>query len=90
MALNRADDSLLALPCICANQCQAFLQRNLCLSIAQVEEGWVQCDRCEGWVHQICGLFNKGRNNEDAGYLCPHCLLHGERPQDCFAFVSDD
>ncbi|GAB4815528.1 hypothetical protein N2152v2_002574 [Parachlorella kessleri] len=57
----------------------------------EVEEGWVQCDRCEGWVHQICGLFNKGRNNEDAGYLCPHCLLHGlatgerklpaERPQ---------
>jgi hypothetical protein len=44
-----------------------------------VEEGWVQCDRCEGWVHQICGLFNKGRNDEDRGYLCPHCLMHGEQ-----------
>jgi E1A/CREB-binding protein len=55
------------------------------------EEAWVQCDNCEGWVHQICGLFNKGRNNEERGYLCPPCLLNGlesghrsvpaERPQ---------
>ena len=57
----------------------------------EVEESWVQCDRCQGWVHQICGLFNKGRNDEDRGFLCPSCLLHGlqrgersvptERPQ---------
>ncbi|KAL4513564.1 hypothetical protein Ndes2526B_g07614 [Nannochloris sp. 'desiccata'] len=55
------------------------------------EEAWVQCDNCEGWVHQICGLFNKGRNNEERGFLCPPCLLNGlesghrsvpaERPQ---------
>jgi hypothetical protein len=38
----------------------------------QMEEGWVQCDSCEGWVHQICGLFNKGRNDEDMPYqVCP-------------------
>ena len=40
----------------------------------------MQCDRCECWVHQICGLFNKGRNDAERGYLCPHCLLHGEAP----------
>ena len=42
-------------------------------------------------MHQICGLFNKGRNNEDRGYICPECLQGGlikgtrtvpaERPQ---------
>lgn len=43
----------------------------------ETEEGWVQCDQCERWVHQICGLFNKGRNTESTNYLCPHCLKHG-------------
>lgn len=57
----------------------------------EVEEGWVQCDQCEGWVHQICGLFNKGRNDQNRGFLCPFCLrdglrtgerrVPGERPQ---------
>ena len=43
-----------------------------------MEEGWVQCDQCEGWVHQICGLFNKGRNDQNRGFLCPFCLRDGE------------
>jgi E1A/CREB-binding protein len=43
----------------------------------EIEEGWVQCDHCEGWVHQICGMFNKGRNNHDVHYLCPDCLASG-------------
>lgn len=43
----------------------------------EIEEGWVQCDACEGWVHQICGMFNKGRNNNDVHYLCPECLVKG-------------
>ena len=42
------------------------------------EEGWVQCDLCSAWVHMICGLFNKGRNNEEMPYHCPECLLGGE------------
>ena len=46
----------------------------------ETEEGWVQCDHCERWVHQICGLFNKGRNDDDMPYICPMCLLDGARP----------
>lgn len=54
-----------------------FATQNIFAPHLQVEEGWVQCDRCECWVHQICGLFNKGRNDQDRGYLCPQCLLYG-------------
>eukprot|EP00879_Flechtneria_rotunda_P004691 GHRR01004955.1.p1 GENE.GHRR01004955.1~~GHRR01004955.1.p1 ORF type:complete len:1088 (+),score=359.45 GHRR01004955.1:402-3266(+) len=43
----------------------------------EIEEGWVQCDACESWVHQICGLFNKGKNDQNVHYLCPKCLMHG-------------
>ena len=42
-----------------------------------MEEGWVQCDDCQGWVHQICGLFNKGNNKENADFHCPACLEEG-------------
>ena len=42
------------------------------------EEAWVECDSCNRWVHQICGLFNKGRNNKDVCYLCPDCLCQGK------------
>jgi hypothetical protein len=41
----------------------------------EIEEGWVQCDACESWVHQICGLFNKGKNDQNVHYLCPKCLM---------------
>jgi E1A/CREB-binding protein len=43
----------------------------------EIDEHWVQCDHCEGWVHQICGMFNKGRNTTEDHYLCPSCLLLG-------------
>ncbi len=41
------------------------------------EENWVQCDSCDRWVHQICGLFNPRQNKHDDSvkYTCPKCLL---------------
>ena len=40
------------------------------------EESWVQCDCCERWVHQICGLFNTRQNKEHhSEYFCPQCHL---------------
>jgi E1A/CREB-binding protein len=40
------------------------------------EESWVQCDACERWVHQICGLFNTRQNKEHhSEYCCPKCLF---------------
>jgi len=40
------------------------------------EESWVQCDQCERWIHQICGLFNTRQNKEHhSEYCCPLCLL---------------
>ncbi|KAL0048475.1 hypothetical protein WJX82_004140 [Trebouxia sp. C0006] len=41
------------------------------------EEGWVQCDACCAWVHMICGMFNKGRNDDEMPYHCPNCLMTG-------------
>eukprot|EP00775_Hariotina_reticulata_P012625 gene12625-12755_t len=43
----------------------------------EIEEGWVQCDACESWIHMICGLFNKGKNDQNVHYLCPSCLMRG-------------
>ena len=40
------------------------------------EESWVQCDKCERWIHQICGLFNTRQNKSaDSEYVCPGCTI---------------
>lgn len=45
-----------------------------------MEEPWVQCDRCTQWYHQICVLFNGRRNDAQGGegaFTCPRCILDG-------------
>jgi len=40
------------------------------------EESWVQCDRCERWVHQICALFNTRQNTDQRSeFACPRCTI---------------
>jgi len=40
------------------------------------EESWVQCDKCERWIHQICGLFNTRQNKDQRSeYTCPTCTI---------------
>ena len=38
------------------------------------DEPWAQCDRCDGWVHQICALFNGRENADNHDFVCPHCV----------------
>ncbi|ETV82018.1 hypothetical protein H257_05544 [Aphanomyces astaci] len=40
------------------------------------EEPWVQCDSCNQWVHQICGLFSDKEKGSE--FQCPTCLLQLE------------
>jgi len=40
------------------------------------EESWVQCDKCERWVHQICALFNTRQNKDQRSeFTCPRCTI---------------
>uniref|UniRef100_K3WEQ4 histone acetyltransferase n=1 Tax=Globisporangium ultimum (strain ATCC 200006 / CBS 805.95 / DAOM BR144) TaxID=431595 RepID=K3WEQ4_GLOUD len=45
----------------------------------ELTEPWVQCDHCNGWVHQICALFNASEDSDDAEevpYTCPLCRIN--------------
>eukprot|EP00584_Thalassiosira_punctigera_P019572 CAMPEP_0172557286 /NCGR_PEP_ID=MMETSP1067-20121228/72428_1 /TAXON_ID=265564 ORGANISM="Thalassiosira punctigera, Strain Tpunct2005C2" /NCGR_SAMPLE_ID=MMETSP1067 /ASSEMBLY_ACC=CAM_ASM_000444 /LENGTH=784 /DNA_ID=CAMNT_0013346341 /DNA_START=1 /DNA_END=2355 /DNA_ORIENTATION=+ len=47
------------------------------------EESWVQCDDCERWIHQICGLYNTRQDKENtSAYSCPLCLLDKRKKED--------
>jgi E1A/CREB-binding protein len=46
------------------------------------EESWVQCDRCERWIHQICALFNTRQNKDQRSeYACPRCTIEERKKE---------
>ena len=43
---------------------------------SQSEEGWVQCNHCNRWQHQICTLYNvKKSEGDEVPHYCPQCIL---------------
>ena len=36
-----------------------------------LERVWVQCDKCDGWVHSECLSYSL---EEDEPFFCPDCL----------------
>lgn len=42
------------------------------------EEKWVQCDKCQDWVHQVCALFNGAQNYKSSSFTCPKCHIKCE------------
>lgn len=53
------------------------------------EESWVQCDRCERWIHQICALFNTRQNKDQRSeYCCPRCTIAERKKKGQFEGIS--
>lgn len=53
------------------------------------EESWVQCDRCERWVHQICALFNTRQNTDQRSeFVCPSCTVVDRKKKGSFGPTS--
>lgn len=53
------------------------------------EESWVQCDRCNRWVHQICALFNTRQNKDQRSeYACPRCTIEERRRNGSYEATS--
>ena len=53
------------------------------------EESWVQCDRCERWIHQICALFNTRQNKDQRSeYACPRCTIEERKKKGQFDAIS--
>jgi len=76
------------------NQCYGELQGEIDLGTTKLkkedlnkrkndethEESWVQCDDCERWIHQICGLYNTRQDKENkSAYSCPLCLVEKKK-----------
>jgi len=74
------------------HQCFGDLKEGQCIDIGDVslkktellkkkndevhEESWVQCDKCERWIHQICALFNTRQNKDQRSeFTCPRCMI---------------
>ena len=53
------------------------------------EESWVQCDRCERWIHQICALFNTRQNkNQQSEFVCPSCTINDRKKKNSLGPTS--
>ena len=46
----------------------------------------VKCDRCNGWVHQICDNLNPKDVMGSIRYMCPECTSNPDYAQ--FGFID--